>query len=141
MAFWKRVGPIDLAISYHTSANLIIHPKYPPKDQRKRYADICAIYESMVYPHSLAFEMSGPSRRGLTMDWFGRVRGAVALSVEMNPLPGVERERAMEDVHPAGGYKLRRANRLLCSLRHYGEVHAEFLLALIRLLREDPSQG
>lgn len=151
MNHWQRHPELELALSYHTSANVVVHPKWVRPEHRKPIQTICDRFSKLVYERKpIEFNCSTmEGLRGTTMEYFARAHGAVAVTIEMNPLPDAPKDPYLggEDLvrlddprgdvtvrRHTGGYGKTGANRIALDLQRHVDVHVRFILSLIDLL-------
>lgn len=153
LAFWHAHPRIVLAVSYHTSRNMIIAPYAPLSDaEQARYGRLAEHYLGHfpgVYwqPHANPDEY-GVHRplTGMNVEWFHAARGATAFIVEIGPdagprdrghrlerlrLPG---GRSAHTYRIAGGYYRTVENRVEREIESQRARHAAYLTELVQAL-------
>lgn len=151
MDHWKRHKELLIALSYHTSANVVVRPKAVNSAAEGVLKDICRRYAEHVDKRApIVFGVSTLKHlRGTTMEWFMRQGGAVAVTIEMDPLPGAPPdphrgepdridlgERGVATVaRRTGGFGRQNTDRLAEDLERTVDIHVRFIMSVVEMLR------
>ncbi len=150
VAFWERHPEIQIAISYHTSADLLLWPPGPiAESDLPHFEHVSSLFEKDLAggvwrTEEVQSQRSGRSMIGTSMEWYHSARGALAFTLEMKPSspdPGLPEDSGWHAClgkvripRVESGYSGRQNTLFEAELESTVARHADFLLKLAELL-------
>ena len=142
--FWEDHPEIQLAVSYHTSANGFVLPPVPiSEEERTLYDRVLAVYEKWTGYGE--FHLPSGYLRGVSIEWFHTERRALAFVIEIAEAgPPAARRYELFDIEGFGtvripriepdGYMYADASHLERNLANVVDQHVVYLLEMAELL-------